>query len=124
MFLPVAGCFAGIPSDLHECIVHKLYIQCQALCRSLYCKSSGVYAGLTKRCSKTYTLTDDPTRDQLEGSYVQTALQPRIDVMFVRMKSGGIAPSRLRLTHSDVLAECIAWPMHGVYPVGTPLPVS
>jgi hypothetical protein len=56
----------------------------------------------------TYTLTDDPTRDQLEGSYVQAALQPRIDVMFVRMKSGGIAPSRLRLTHSDVLAECIA----------------
>jgi uncharacterized protein len=56
----------------------------------------------------TYTLTDDPTRDQLEESYVQAALQPRIDVMFVRMKSGGIAPSRLRLTHSDVLAECIA----------------
>jgi hypothetical protein len=34
----------------------------------------------------TYTLTDDSTRDQLEGSYVQAALQPRIDVMFVRMK--------------------------------------
>jgi hypothetical protein len=43
----------------------------------------------------TYTLTDDPPRDQLEGIYVQAALQQRFDVMFVRMKSGGIAPSRL-----------------------------
>jgi hypothetical protein len=31
--------------------------------------------------------------------------------------------ARIRLTHSDVLAEIIAWPMHGVYPVGQPLPL-
>jgi hypothetical protein len=34
----------------------------------------------------TYTLTYDPTRDQLEGIYFQAALQQRFDVMFVRMK--------------------------------------
>jgi hypothetical protein len=34
----------------------------------------------------TYTLTDDPTRDQLAGIYVQAALQQRFDVVFVRMK--------------------------------------
>jgi hypothetical protein len=30
MFLMVAGCFAGIPTDLPECTVHKLCIRCQA----------------------------------------------------------------------------------------------
>jgi hypothetical protein len=34
----------------------------------------------------TYTLTYDPTRDQLEGIYFQAALQQRFDVVFVRMK--------------------------------------
>ena len=34
----------------------------------------------------TYTLTYDPTRDQLGGVYFQAALQQRFDVMFVRMK--------------------------------------
>jgi hypothetical protein len=34
----------------------------------------------------TYTLTYDPTRDQLAGSYFQAALQQRFDVVFVRMK--------------------------------------
>jgi hypothetical protein len=34
----------------------------------------------------TYTLTYDPTRDQLEGIYFQAALQQRFDVMFVRMQ--------------------------------------
>jgi hypothetical protein len=34
----------------------------------------------------TYTLTYDPTRDQLAGIYVQAALQQRFDVVFVRMK--------------------------------------
>jgi hypothetical protein len=34
----------------------------------------------------TYTLTYDPTRDQLEGIYFQAALQQRFDVMLVRMK--------------------------------------
>jgi hypothetical protein len=34
----------------------------------------------------TYTLTYDPTRDQLAGIYFQAALQQRFDVVFVRMK--------------------------------------
>ena len=34
----------------------------------------------------TYTLTYDPTRDQLEGIYFQAALQQRFEVVFVRMK--------------------------------------
>ncbi|MGH8069337.1 MAG: hypothetical protein ACRERE_29700 [Candidatus Entotheonellia bacterium] len=34
----------------------------------------------------TYTLTYDPTRDQLEGIYFQAALQQRFDVVFIRMK--------------------------------------
>jgi hypothetical protein len=34
----------------------------------------------------TYTLTYDPTRDQLGGVYFQAALQQRFDVVFVRMK--------------------------------------
>jgi len=34
----------------------------------------------------TYTLTYDPQRDQLQGSYFQAALQQRFDVNFVRMK--------------------------------------
>jgi hypothetical protein len=34
----------------------------------------------------TYTLTYDPTRDQLEGIYFQAALQQRFDVVFVKVK--------------------------------------
>jgi hypothetical protein len=34
----------------------------------------------------TYTLTYDPTRDQLAGIYFQAALQQRFDVVFVRMQ--------------------------------------
>jgi hypothetical protein len=34
----------------------------------------------------TYTLTHDPSRDQLVGTYFQAALQQRFDVVFVRMK--------------------------------------
>jgi hypothetical protein len=34
----------------------------------------------------TYTLTYDPMRDQLAGSYFQAALQQRFDVVFVRMR--------------------------------------
>ena len=34
----------------------------------------------------TYTLTYDPTRDQLAGIYFQAALQQRFDVVFVKMK--------------------------------------
>jgi len=34
----------------------------------------------------TYTLTYDPTRDQLAGIYFQAALPQRFDVVFVRMK--------------------------------------
>jgi hypothetical protein len=34
----------------------------------------------------TYTLTYDPQRDQLAGTYLQAALQQRFDVVFVRMK--------------------------------------
>ena len=34
----------------------------------------------------TYTLTYDPSRDQLAGAYFQAALQQRFDVAFVRMK--------------------------------------
>jgi hypothetical protein len=34
----------------------------------------------------TYTLTYDPTRDQLAGIYFQAALQQRFEVVFVRMK--------------------------------------
>jgi hypothetical protein len=34
----------------------------------------------------TYTLTYDPTRDQLVGIYFQAALQQRFDVVFVRMQ--------------------------------------
>jgi hypothetical protein len=34
----------------------------------------------------TYTLTYDPGRDQLAGTYFQAALQQRFDVIFVRMK--------------------------------------
>jgi hypothetical protein len=34
----------------------------------------------------TYTLTYDPTRDQLAGNYFQAALQQRFDVVFVRMQ--------------------------------------
>jgi hypothetical protein len=34
----------------------------------------------------TYTLTYDPTHDQLEGIYFQAALQQRFDVVFVKMK--------------------------------------
>ena len=34
----------------------------------------------------TYTLTYDPTRDQLTGIYFQAALQQRFDVVFVRMQ--------------------------------------
>jgi len=34
----------------------------------------------------TYTLTYDPSRDQLAGTYFQAALQQRFDVVFVRMK--------------------------------------
>jgi hypothetical protein len=34
----------------------------------------------------TYTLTYDPSRDQLAGTYFQATLQQRFDVVFVRMK--------------------------------------
>jgi hypothetical protein len=34
----------------------------------------------------TYTLTYDPTRDQLAGIYFQAALQQRFDVVFMRMQ--------------------------------------
>jgi hypothetical protein len=34
----------------------------------------------------TYTLTYDPSRDQLAGMYFQAAMQQRFDVVFVRMK--------------------------------------
>ena len=34
----------------------------------------------------TYTLTYDPKRDQLEGTYFQAALRQSFDVVFVRMK--------------------------------------
>jgi hypothetical protein len=34
----------------------------------------------------TYTLTYDPQRDQLAGTYFQAALQQRFDVVFVRMQ--------------------------------------
>ena len=34
----------------------------------------------------TYTLTYDPTSDQLKGVYYQAALQQRFDVVFVRMQ--------------------------------------
>jgi hypothetical protein len=34
----------------------------------------------------TYTLTYDPTRDQLAGIYFHAVLQQRFDVVFVRMK--------------------------------------
>jgi len=34
----------------------------------------------------TYTLTYDPARDQLQGIYMQPALQQSFDVVFVRMK--------------------------------------
>ena len=34
----------------------------------------------------TYTLTYDPSRNQLAGTYFQAALQQRFDVVFVRMK--------------------------------------